>query len=79
MLLYTLLETELSSEQCFFVRSLNSTSGSQNIGEKQKDMYNQTKMTDLLELYFSPGMLSSKGQVLYKHHKLPDKRECAHI
>ena len=48
MLLYTLLETELSSEQCFFVRSLNSTSGSQNIGEKQKDMFNQTKMTDLL-------------------------------
>lgn len=57
MLLYTLLETELSSEQCFFVRSLNSTSSSQNIGEKQKDMYNQTKMTDLLELHFSPGML----------------------
>lgn len=57
MLLYTLLETELSSERCFFVRSLNSTSSSQNIGEKQKDMYNQTKMTDLLELHFSPGMI----------------------
>lgn len=57
MLLYTLLETELSSEQCFFVRSLNSTGSSQNIGGKQKDMYNQTKMTDLLELHFSPGMI----------------------
>lgn len=55
MLLYTLLETEFSSEQCFFVRS--STGSSQNIGGKQKDMYNQTKMTDLLELHFSPGMI----------------------